>query len=76
MKILYFAKLRQSLGKSEETVCIEKKKKISQVISELKKRNEVYNFADEGEKKEPKILGKLVGRKILELSKGKYIKKR
>ena len=38
--------------------------------------NEVYNFADEGEKKEPKILGKLVGRKILELSKGKYIKKR
>ena len=45
MKILYFAKLRQSLGKSEETVCIKKKKKISQIISELKKRNEVYNFA-------------------------------
>ena len=38
--------------------------------------NEVYNFADEGEKKEPKILGKSVGKKILELSKGKYIKKR
>jgi len=45
LKILYFAKLKQLIGKSEETICIEKKKKISQVINELKKRNEVYNFA-------------------------------
>ena len=45
MKILYFAKLKQLVGKSEETICIQKKKKISQVIHELKKRNEVYNFA-------------------------------
>tara|TARA_Y100000589_G_scaffold65083_1_gene56583 strand:- start:667 stop:915 length:249 start_codon:yes stop_codon:yes gene_type:complete len=45
LKILYFAKLKQLIGKSEETICIVKKKKISQVINELKKRNEVYNFA-------------------------------
>ena len=45
MKILYFAKLKQLIGKSEETFCIERKKKISQVINELKKRNDVYNFA-------------------------------
>ena len=45
MKILYFAKLKQLIGKSEETLCIERKKKISQVINELKKRNDVYNFA-------------------------------
>ena len=45
MKILYFAKLKQLVGKSEETICIQKKKRISQVINELKKRNEVYNFA-------------------------------
>ena len=45
MKILYFAKLKQLIGKSEETICIENKKKISQIINELKKRNEVYNFA-------------------------------
>ena len=45
MKILYFAKLKQLVGKSEEIICIQKKKKISQVINELKKRNEVYNFA-------------------------------
>ena len=47
MKILYFAKLKQLIGKSEEIICIEQKKKISQVISELKKRNDVYNFAFE-----------------------------
>ena len=45
MKILYFAKLKELIGKSEETICIERKKKISQVINELKKRNDVYNFA-------------------------------
>ena len=45
MKILYFAKLKQLIGKSEETICIERKKKISQVINELKMRNDVYNFA-------------------------------
>ena len=45
MKILYFAKLKQLIGKSEETMCIEKKKKISQIINELKKRDKVYNFA-------------------------------
>ena len=45
MKILYFAKLKQLIGKSEETICIKKKTKISQVINELKNRNDVYNFA-------------------------------
>ena len=47
MKILYFAKLKQLIGKSEETVRIKQKKKISQVINELKNRNDVYNFAFE-----------------------------
>ena len=45
MKILYFARLKQLIGKSEEIIFIDKRKKISQVINELKKRNEVYNFA-------------------------------
>ena len=45
MKILYFAKLKQLIGKSEEIICIKQKKKISQVITELKKRNDVYDFA-------------------------------
>ena len=45
MKILYFAKLKQLIGKSEETICIMQKKKISQVINELKKRNNVYDLA-------------------------------
>jgi len=45
LKILYFAKLKQLIGKSEETICIKQKKKISQIINELKKRNDVYDFA-------------------------------
>jgi len=45
LKILYFAKLKQLIGKSEETICIGQKKKICQVINDLKKRNDVYNFA-------------------------------
>ena len=45
MKILYFAKLKQLIGKSEEIISIKQKKKISQVINELKNRNDVYNFA-------------------------------
>ncbi len=45
MKILYFAKLKQLIGKSEDTICIKNKKKISEIINELKKRNEVYSFA-------------------------------
>ena len=45
MKILYFAKLKQLIGKSEETIFIGQKKKVSQVINELKKRNDIYNFA-------------------------------
>ena len=45
MKILYFAKLKQLIGKSEEIIRIKQKKKISQVINELKNRNDVYNFA-------------------------------
>ena len=45
MKVLYFAKLKQLIGKSQETIFIGKKKKISQVINELKKRDKVYNFA-------------------------------
>ena len=45
MKILYFAKLKQLIGKSEEIISIKQKKKISQVINELKKRNDIYDFA-------------------------------
>ena len=45
MKILYFAKLKQLIGKSEEIISIKQKKKISQVINELIKRNDVYDFA-------------------------------
>ena len=45
MKILYFAKLKQLIGKSEEIICIKQKKKISQVINELKKRNNIYDLA-------------------------------
>ena len=45
MKILYFAKLKELIGKSEEIICIKQKKKISEVINELKKKNDVYDFA-------------------------------
>ncbi len=45
MKILYFAKLKQLIGKAEETIFIDKSKKVSQVINELKNRNKNYTYA-------------------------------
>ena len=45
MKILYFAKLKQLIGKAEETIFIDKSKKVSQVINELKNSNKNYTYA-------------------------------
>ena len=45
MKILYFAKLRQHLGKSSDSVKISDEKKISDVINELKNKNDNYRRA-------------------------------
>ncbi|MFL2661184.1 MAG: MoaD/ThiS family protein [Alphaproteobacteria bacterium] len=45
MKILYFAQLRQMLGKSEDILYLKKNIKIYEVIDELIKRNETYRVA-------------------------------
>ena len=45
MKILYFARLKELIGKSEDTVSIIKEKKIYQIIDDLKKRNKKYKSA-------------------------------
>ena len=45
MKILYFAQLRQLLGRSEDSFEIKKRKRIQEVIDELIKRNEDYRQA-------------------------------
>ena len=45
MRILYFAKLKQLIGKDEDTIFIEKNKKISHVINELKIRDKNYSYA-------------------------------
>ena len=45
MKILYFAKLRQHLGKSSDSIKISDGKKISDVINELKNKNDNYRRA-------------------------------
>ncbi len=42
MKILYFAKISEDLGKSEDTLKIEKKLKVYQIIEILKKKNDKY----------------------------------
>ena len=45
MKILYFAKLKQYLGKSSDSIKISDEKKISDVINELKNKNDNYRRA-------------------------------
>ncbi len=42
MKILFFAKLKQIIGKHEQIIEIESNKKISEVIDELIKINDNY----------------------------------
>ncbi len=45
MKILYFAKLKQLIGKSEDYLSIKHKKKISEIIDELKQIDKNYSWA-------------------------------
>ncbi len=47
MKILYFAKLKQLIGKSEYSLFIKKKKKIRDVIKELKEIDQKHASAFE-----------------------------
>ena len=42
MKILYFAKLKQIIGKHEDNLKIESNKKICEIIDELMKKNNDY----------------------------------
>lgn len=48
MKILYFAQLRQLLGKSEDSLEIKKRIRIQEVVDQLIKRNEEYRKAFHG----------------------------
>ncbi len=45
MKILYFGSLKESIGKGEDTIKIDGKKKIYQIIDELKNSDSNYNTA-------------------------------
>lgn len=45
MKILYFAKLKQLIGKSEDHIKLNKSLKISEIIHELTKKNKKYATA-------------------------------
>ncbi len=45
MKILYFAKLKQYIGKNSDFIEIKDNKRIYEVIDELKKRNKNYRKA-------------------------------
>ena len=45
MKILYFAQLRQMLGKSEDLLDLKKSKRIHEIIDELIERDENYRIA-------------------------------
>ena len=45
MKILYFASLKESIGKGEDTFHVDGEKKIFQIIDELKNRNANYKIA-------------------------------
>ena len=45
MKILYFASLKELIGKGEDTYHIDGQKKIYQIIDELKNSNTNYNIA-------------------------------
>ena len=51
MKILYFANLRDVIGKSEEYFKIENEISISDLITILKKKNKKYNIAFDNKKK-------------------------
>jgi molybdopterin synthase sulfur carrier subunit len=44
LKILYFAKISEELGKSEDLLLIKDKLKIIDVVNILKKKNERYNL--------------------------------
>ena len=44
MKILYFAKISEELGKNEELLLIKDKLRIIDVVNILKKKNERYNL--------------------------------
>ena len=50
MKILYFANLKQTIGKSEETIKIKGKIKIKEIINQLKQKNNLYKKAFENTK--------------------------
>ena len=45
MKILYFAQLRQMLGKSEDLLDLKKSKRIHEIIDELIEKDENYRIA-------------------------------
>ncbi len=45
MKILYFAKLKQYIGKNSDFIKIKDRKKIIEVIDELKKKDKKYKKA-------------------------------
>lgn len=51
MKILYFANLREVIGKSEENFTIENEMSISELITLLKKKNKKYNVAFDNKRK-------------------------
>jgi len=44
LKILYFAKISEELGKNEDLLLIKDKLKIIDVVNILKKKNEKYNL--------------------------------
>ena len=44
MKILYFAKISEELGKNQEFLLIKEKLRIIDVVNILKKKNERYNL--------------------------------
>ena len=50
MKILYFAKLKQLIGKSEDLIEINNKMRVIDVINELKNKNSIYLNAFEDTK--------------------------
>ena len=45
MKIFYFAELKQLIGKEQDSITITKKKTVSEVINDLKKRGQNYDYA-------------------------------
>ncbi len=45
MKIFYFAELKQLIGKSQDLIIITKKKTVSEVIIDLRKKGKNYDYA-------------------------------